>query len=69
MFPLSRLESGFLSSVNVTNAAANPLNLTYARNAKGLITGITSPVPAHSWTYGYDPLDRLITADNGNGLR
>jgi hypothetical protein len=24
-------------------------------------------VPAHSWTYTYDTLDRLITADNDNG--
>jgi hypothetical protein len=32
-----------------------------------VITGITSPDISRSWTYGYDALDRLILADNGNG--
>jgi YD repeat-containing protein len=33
-----------------------------------VITAITAPDPARSWTYGYDGLDRLITADNGSGI-
>ena len=37
------------------------------RNPKGLITAITSPVPGRSWAYGYDGLDRLISANNGAG--
>jgi YD repeat-containing protein len=44
------------------------LEQSYARTPKGLITAITSPDPARSWTYGYDGLDRLITADNGSGI-
>jgi RHS repeat-associated protein len=43
------------------------MDLTYARNAKGLITAISSPDAGRSWVYGYDGLDRLITADNQNG--
>jgi YD repeat-containing protein len=40
------------------------LDQTYARNPKGLITGITSPQVGNSWTYGYDGLDRLISASS-----
>jgi RHS repeat-associated protein len=58
---------GLLTGVSVAQGASNLLSLTYTRNAKGLITAITSPVAANSWTYGYDLLDRLITADNGVG--
>ena len=39
----------------------------HTRNTKGMITAITSPDATRSWTYGYDALDRLITADNANG--
>jgi RHS repeat-associated protein len=51
----------------VAQGATNLLSLGYTRNPRGLITAITSPVPANSWNYGYDLLDRLITADNGAG--
>jgi RHS repeat-associated protein len=60
-------QRGFLSGVSVAQGANNLLSLTYTRNAKGLISAITSPVAANNWTYGYDLLDRLITADNGAG--
>ena len=43
------------------------LDLNYARNAKGLITGISSPDPTRAWAYGYDELDRLVSADNLGG--
>ena len=33
-----------------------------------MITAITSPDVGRSWTYGYDGLDRLIAADNQNGV-
>lgn len=33
-----------------------------------MITEITSPDTGRSWTYGYDALDRLITADSQNGV-
>jgi YD repeat-containing protein len=32
-----------------------------------MITATTSPDVGRSWTYGYDGLDRLISADNQNG--
>ena len=43
------------------------LDLTYARNAKGMVTGVTSPDLGRSWAYGYDLLDRLVSADNLGG--
>jgi YD repeat-containing protein len=59
---------GFLTRILTQNGATTLLDQTYARNGKGMITGITSPDIGRSWTYGYDALDRLITADNGNGV-
>ena len=50
-----------------SNGATTLIDQTYARNSKGLITAITSPDAGRAWTYGYDLLDRLITADNANG--
>jgi YD repeat-containing protein len=60
-------QRGFLSRILTQNGATTLLDQTYARNGKGMITGITSPDVGRTWTYGYDALDRLITADNGNG--
>ena len=45
---------------------ATLIDQTYARNNKGMITAITSPQNGKSWAYGYDALDRLITAANSN---
>jgi RHS repeat-associated protein len=58
---------GFLTRVLSTNGATTLIDQNYARNAKGMITAIASPDVSRSWTYGYDGLDRLILADNGNG--
>ena len=60
-------QRGFLTRVLSTNGATTLLDQNYARNAKGMITATTSPEVGRSWTYGYDALDRLITADNQNG--
>jgi RHS repeat-associated protein len=43
-------------------------NTRATRNPRGLITQITSPTLGNGWTYGYDGLDRLIAADNDNGV-
>ena len=43
------------------------LDLSYARNAKGMVTGIASPDPTRAWNYRYDALDRLVSADNLGG--
>ena len=58
---------GFLTRVMSTNGAVTLIDQTYNRNAKGLITSIASPDVGRSWIYGYDGLDRLISADNQNG--
>jgi YD repeat-containing protein len=54
----------FLSRVLSTKSATAQLDQTYARNAKGMVTSITSPQVGNNWTYTYDGLDRLVTADN-----
>ena len=43
------------------------LDLNYARDAKGLITAISSSDPSRAWNYGYDSLERLVSADNQLG--
>jgi RHS repeat-associated protein len=53
--------------VFTANGATTLLDQTYARNAKGMITGVSSPDVGRSWNYTYDALDRLINADNLNG--
>ena len=58
---------GFLTRVLSSNGATTLIDQNYARNTKGMVTTITSPDAGRSWTYGYDALDRLITADNANG--
>ncbi len=58
---------GFLTRVLSTSGATTLLDQNYARNAKGMITAVTSPDVGRSWSYGYDTLDRLISADNQNG--
>jgi RHS repeat-associated protein len=61
------LQRGWLDRVLSVNGATTLLDQTYTRNAKGMITATTSPDVGRSWTYGYDGLDRLISADNQNG--
>jgi RHS repeat-associated protein len=58
---------GFLTRVLSVSGATTLIDQTYARNAKGMITSIASPDVGRSWVYGYDGLDRLISADNQNG--
>jgi RHS repeat-associated protein len=37
---------------------------TYGRDALARITGVTSSQAGEGWTYGYDDMDRLLSADN-----
>jgi YD repeat-containing protein len=59
---------GWLTASKVLRGASVLQEQSYARTLEGLITAITAPDPARSWTYGYDGLDRLILADNGSGI-
>ncbi|WP_421696613.1 RHS repeat-associated core domain-containing protein [Aestuariivirga sp.] len=58
---------GFLTGVVSSRAGTPVLDLAYSRNAKGQITGVTSPDAGRSWAYAYDGLDRLIAADHLGG--
>jgi RHS repeat-associated protein len=60
-------QRGWLSRVLSSKDSTTHLDLTYTRNPKGLITSIASPTVANSWSYAYDGLDRLISANNGAG--
>jgi RHS repeat-associated protein len=60
-------QRGWLTRVLSVNGATTLLDQNYNRNPKGMITQITAPEAGRSWLYGYDGLDRLITADNQNG--
>ncbi|MDE2385444.1 MAG: VCBS repeat-containing protein [Alphaproteobacteria bacterium] len=55
---------GFLTRVLTTQGAATLQDLNYTRNAKGMISAITSPDVTRSWAYGYDTLERLTSASN-----
>ncbi len=61
-------QRGFLTRILSSSGATTLQDLTYARGASGQISSITSPDAGRSWVYGYDGLDRLITADNQNGV-
>jgi RHS repeat-associated protein len=54
----------WLTSIVTTAGATTIQNLAYARDAAGRISGVTSSVAGESWTYGYDDMDRLLSADN-----
>ncbi|MEY3083164.1 MAG: hypothetical protein RJA94_3149, partial [Pseudomonadota bacterium] len=58
---------GFLTRVLTQRNGQAQLDLSYSRNAKGLITAVSSPDPTRAWAYGYDGLDRLVSADNQGG--
>ena len=57
---------GFLTHVLTVNGAATLIDQSYTRNPRGQIVSIASPQAGKSWAYGYDALDRLITAANSN---
>ena len=64
-------QRGWLLTQLTNNTSPTPLqDVTYTRDALGRITAVASSLAGDSWTYGYDGLDRLLSADNAtdNGL-
>ncbi|HEX5060777.1 MAG TPA: RHS repeat-associated core domain-containing protein [Kofleriaceae bacterium] len=57
-------QRGWLTRISTTAGATTIQNLGYTRNARGLITSVTSPIANEGWTYAYDELDRLLSATN-----
>ncbi|MGO4340034.1 hypothetical protein AB4037_34685, partial [Labrys sp. KB_33_2] len=57
---------GWLNSLTAAKGGTNLLSLNYSRAATGRIDAITAPGGASSdaWTYGYDELDQLTSANN-----
>jgi hypothetical protein len=53
-----------MEGVTAVNVGLTQLSQTYTRNSKGMITAMASPTTGMAWTYGFDGLDRLITATN-----
>jgi RHS repeat-associated protein len=58
------LPRGWLTSLTTTVGATTLQDLSYARDMHGRINGVTSSQPGESWSYGYDDMDRLLTATN-----
>jgi RHS repeat-associated protein len=58
---------GWLMDVDTVQGATVIQNLAYGRDALGRISGVAETAPGavgESWAYGYDDLDRLLSADN-----
>ncbi|MGO4340048.1 hypothetical protein AB4037_34760, partial [Labrys sp. KB_33_2] len=57
---------GWLNSLTAAKGGTNLLSLNYSRAATGRIDAVTAPGGASSdaWTYGYDELDQLTSANN-----
>ena len=66
-------QRGWLTRVLTTKAGTPLTDLGYARNARGMITAVTSQTGIagfdgpRSWSYGYDALGRLVSADRAAG--
>jgi YD repeat-containing protein len=58
---LTRPQRGWLNTLVISGTLQD---LTYGRDALGRISGVTSPIAGEGWTYGYDDLHRLTSADN-----
>jgi RHS repeat-associated protein len=58
-------QRGWLTCINTVRGSTNIQKLVYARDANGRISKVTSGQAGESWSYGYDDLDRLLSAANG----
>lgn len=68
------LPRGWLDQVTTTKAGSTLFQSVYQHDAGGRISSVTTTgtapaVPSESWSYTYDDLDRLITADNSDDAR
>lgn len=68
------LPRGWLDQVTTAKAGTTLFQAIYGHDAGGRISSVatsgTAPtVPSDSWTYEYDDVDRLITADNTDDTR
>jgi RHS repeat-associated protein len=58
-------DRGFLQSIVTTGPTGVIQDLSYGRDDSGLVLSVSSsPFAGESWTYAYDDLDRLVTANN-----
>jgi RHS repeat-associated protein len=64
---------GWLTRAYTVQGATTLLDMYYTRNGRGMVTGVSNYVTGNaydatrSWTYGYDALGRLASADNQSG--
>jgi RHS repeat-associated protein len=55
---------GWLDTVTTSSSGSTLLSATYTRDLAGRITEVQSSAPNEDWIYGYDDIDRLISANN-----
>ena len=60
------LQREWLNTVSTVKGATVLQSATYTRDFAGRITGIDGNRSEDDWTYGYDGLDRLLSATNTN---
>jgi RHS repeat-associated protein len=60
------LARGWVQSINTVKSPTVHQNLAYTYYPDGMIQTVTSPKSMESWSYLYDDLNRLVTADNAD---
>jgi YD repeat-containing protein len=55
---------GWLTDIDTLAGSTVLQDIAYAHDDAGRITATTSSVSGESWVYGYDDMDRLLSADN-----
>ena len=55
---------GFLTGVSTTGNSGTIQNLIYSPDSAGLVQSVTSSIANEYWSYGYDELHRLISANS-----
>jgi RHS repeat-associated protein len=57
---------GWLTDIDTLAGSTVLQDINYAHDDAGRITATSSSVSGESWSYGYDDMDRLLSADNVN---
>jgi YD repeat-containing protein len=59
-------QRGWVNTIGIVKGATTIASYTYTHDFAGRITAIAGNRADETWSYGYDDLDRLLTATNTN---